>query len=83
MNPTIISIMNNHTVYIINVESKIQTLLSFYLPSSELLKSSDDIRKYRYLITDDKKIVESSQKQNLFKPIKKFDKTYLLMKLSK
>ncbi len=79
------SIIYNNTIYLLGVDSKIQTLLSYYLPSSIILDESDDISKYRYIITPERSPLSKSYvyvKQH-FNPINKFDNHILLMNKSK
>tara|TARA_B100001029_G_C14897797_1_gene359163 strand:- start:74 stop:325 length:252 start_codon:yes stop_codon:yes gene_type:complete len=83
MDKVVISITNSNTIYLHNVNSKIQTLLSYYLPSSRILKSSNDIIMYDYIITADKELLNDDKGETLFKLIKSFDSHYLLMNISK
>ena len=80
---TVLSIININTIYLYNVDSKIQTLLSYYLPSSKLVTSSYDINQSSYLITSDNDILYDSEGNSVFRPIKRFDNHYLLIKINK
>ncbi len=77
------SIINSNTIYLFEVESKIQTLLSFYLPSSQVVERLDDIINYKYLITSDINSLNALNIKPLFKTIKKFDNQFLLINVSK
>ena len=77
------SIAISNTIYLYNVESKIQTLLSFYLPSSEVVKSINDINMYKYLITSNSNNFNSFEEEANFKSIKNFENHVLLMNISK
>ena len=76
-------IISTNTIYLLNVESKIQTLLSFYLPSSIVLKSFDNILMYDYVITSDVNTLETLKGDKSFKTIKKFDNHVLLVNIDK
>ena len=77
------SIINSNTIYLYNVDTKIKTLLSFYLPSSKVLKSTKDFKSFNYIITSDKNLFYPNDKNTLFESIKSFDNHFLLMKTSK
>ena len=77
------SIVKANTIYLYNVDSKIQTLLSYYLPSSRVLKSLDDINNFHYIITSDKNLILDYKDKYLFKSIKSFDNHFLLINISK
>ncbi len=77
------SIIKSNTIYLYDVDSKIQTLLSYYLPSSKILRKDDDIRKYKYLITSDINTLNNINILSFFKSIKKFDNHFLMIKHSK
>ena len=77
------SIISSNTIYLFEVESKIQTLLSFYLPSSQVVQKFDDISNYKYLITSDINSLNALNIKPLFKSIKKFDNQFLLINVSK
>ena len=76
-------IINDNTIYLYNVDSKINTLLRYYLPSAKILESTEDIEKYNYLITSDRQFIQYYQNRYLFKSIKNFDNHFLLMNVSK
>ena len=76
------SIIKSNTIYLFSVESKIQTLLSYYLPSSKVIDRFDAINKYKYVITSDSKSIEKLDLKKLFIPVKKFDNHLLLMNIS-
>ena len=77
------SIISSNTIYLFEVESKIRTLLSFYLPSSQVVQKLDDISNYKYLITSDINSLNDLNIKPLFKSIKKFDNQFLLVNVSK
>ena len=58
---------------------RIQTSLLYYLPSSKIVKSSDDIYIYDYIITSVKNPFNVDQS---YKSIRKFADHILLMKIS-
>ena len=80
---SIASIANANTIYLYNADSKIQTLLSYYLPSSVVIESLNNLDRVDYLITSDKKILDHYSLQSMFKKIKGFDNHYLLMNINK
>ena len=80
---SISSILNYNTIYLYNLDSKIQTLLSYYLPSTKVVKSLDNINISNYIITSDIGILKSFDDKYVFKPVGKFDKNYLLMYIGK
>ena len=82
-NTNVNRIVKSNTIYLINVSSKIETLLSYYLPSSTIVDFSKKSLGYSYIITSDKKVVEASVDKSIFKIIKNFDDNYLLMNISK
>ena len=75
-------IINSNTIYLYEVDSKIQTLLSYYLPSSRIVRNDDNISKYKYLITSDINKFNKLKITNFFKSIKNFDNHFLLIKNS-
>ncbi len=77
------NIIGLNTIYLYKVDSKINTLLRYYLPSSRVLKSSDDIFMYDYIITSDEKVVSKFQKEYLFHSIAGFDNHILLKNIRK
>ena len=77
------SIINSNTIYLFSVESKIQTLLSYYLPVSKVIENDHEIIKYKYVITSDSKTLDKLYERQVFKTIKKFDNHILLMNIGK
>ena len=77
------SIINSNTIYLYDVDTKINTLLSFYLPSSKVLKSTKDFKSFNYIITSDKNLFYPYEKNSSFVSIKSFDNHFLLKKISK
>ena len=77
------SITKSNTIYLYNVESKIQTLLSYYLPSSKIVYSIEDISMYKYIITSNNNSLDNLSENMNYKSIKKFDNYSLLMNISK
>ena len=77
------SIINSNTIYLYNVDSKTNTLLSYYLPSSINVGNSEDIFMYNYIITSDIDFVKKIEAKSLYERIKQFDNHFLLMKRSK
>jgi len=74
------TIINSNTINLFNVDSKIKTLLLYYLPSSKIVNSFDDVRIYDYIITSDNGFFKGDQ---AYKSIKKFENHILLKKISK
>ena len=77
------SIINSNTIYLYKVDTKIKTLLSYYLPSSKVVKNSEDLKMLNYIITSDRSLLYNYKKESLFKSIKKFDNHFLLINISK
>ena len=77
------SIINSNIIYLYKVDTKVKTLLSFYLPSSIVVKSSEDLKMFNYIITSDKNLLHSYKNDSVFRSIKKFDNHFLLMNISK
>ena len=77
------SVVNDNTIYLYNVDSKIKTLLSFYLPSSEIVYSVNNIYSYKYVITSDSDFLNSPEGKSSFKKIKNFDNHFLLLNIVK
>ncbi len=75
-------IINSNTIYLYSLDSKTQTLLSYYLPSSEVVDDFDDFVNHKYVITSDISSINYFNKSKLFKSIKKFDNNILLMNTS-
>ena len=80
---SISSIVNTNTIYLFNVDSKIQTLLSYYLPKSRVVNSTEDLTMHDYIITSDSKFVYEYENKYFFKSIRNFDRHYLLKNISK
>ena len=76
-------IINSNTIYLFTVESKIQTLLSYYLPVSKVIEDENEISEYKYVITSDNKTLDKLYVKKVFKTIKKFDNHILLMNVDK
>ena len=70
-------------VFLYKLETKIQTLLSYYLPSSKVVKSSDDLSLYKYIITSDSDFISYNEQVSKFKLINVFENNYLLVNNSK
>ena len=79
----IASIVKTNTIYLYKVDSKIETLLSYYLPSSIVLNSIENINEYNYIITSDRSSLYDYQRNHVFKLIKNFNNNLLLMNISK
>ena len=77
------SIIKSNTIYLYSLDSKIQTLLLYYLPSSKVVNSSDNISRYKYVITSDREILNTMKGENRFKSIKEFNDHFFLMNISK
>ena len=79
---TVSSIIKKNTIFLFRVDSKIQTLLSYYLPSSNVLEDLNEISTYKYIITSDSNSLEKMNLKKFFITIKKFDNHSLLMNIS-
>ncbi len=77
------SIVNSNTIYLYSVDSKTQTLLSYYLPSFRVVDDLKGIVKYKYLITSSSSFLENLEVKKFFATVKKFDNHYLLKNISK
>ncbi|MBW3041915.1 ArnT family glycosyltransferase [Prochlorococcus marinus] len=77
------SIINSNTIYLLNVESKIQTLLSYYLPSSKIINQNHDFSEYKYIITSNTSDFETFNDNIIFKSISRFPNHVLLINISK
>tara|TARA_B100000965_G_scaffold97268_1_gene79516 strand:- start:2498 stop:4147 length:1650 start_codon:yes stop_codon:yes gene_type:complete len=77
------SIIYKNTIYLYNVDSKINTLLRYYLPSSKVISSLKEINRYNYIITSDKKSLSEFDLNYSFKSINDFDNHFLLMNIRK
>ncbi len=82
-NESVSSVIHSNTVYLIGVDSKIQTLLSYYLPSSKIVDDFNEISKYKYVITADRYFLEKSVINKGFNSINKFDNHIFLVNLTK
>ena len=78
----VLEIINTNTIYLYRVDSKINTLLSYYLPSSKVITSLRDITSYKYLITSDQTLLNSLKENQGFKSIKYYDNHYLLRNIN-
>jgi len=74
------SVVNFNTIYLFSVDSKTQTLLSYYLPSSKVVDDIKKITKYKYVITSNIDKLENQGVNKNFVTVKKFDNHFLLMK---
>ncbi len=77
------SIIKTNTIYLVNVNSKIETLLSYYLPSSERLKMTDQLSLYNYIFTSDVSLVNKLTNNKTFATISNYDHNFLLMNIVK
>ena len=77
------TIIKSNTIYLYNVDSKIMTLLSYYLPFSSIIRSTENVNDYKYIITSDRTLSDIHRSGNLFKEIQNFDNHFLLMNISK
>ena len=75
------SIINSNTIYLFSVDSKIETLLSFYLPSSRIVDDFEVISKYKYVITSNFNLLKKLDLNQFFIPVKKFDNHLLLVNI--
>ncbi len=75
------SIIDSNTIYLYSVESKAQTLLSYYLPSSLVIDNLNGINDYKYIITSNVKYLDRSILKKSFIPVKKFDNHLLLINI--
>ena len=78
---TVSSIIKSNTIYLFSLDSKPQTLLSYYLPSSKVIDDFNEISKYKYVITSESNSFKKLDVQKSFIPIKKFDNNLLLMNI--
>ena len=56
-------------------------LLSYYLPSSNVVDNYENISKYKYVITSDINFLKKSDLKKVFVSVKKFDNHFLLMNI--
>ena len=75
------SIINSNTIYLFSVDSKIETLLSYYLPSSRIVDDFEVISKYKYVITSNFNLLKKLDLNQFFIPVKKFDNHLLLVNI--
>jgi len=75
------SIINSNTIYLFSVDSKIETLLSYYLPSSRIVDDFEVISKYKYVITSNSNLLKKLNLNKFFIPVKKFDNHLLLVNI--
>ncbi|KGG19709.1 ArnT family glycosyltransferase [Prochlorococcus marinus] len=76
------SIINSNTIYLLGVDSKIETLLSYYLPSSRIVDDFEVISKYKYVIISNSNLLKKLNLNQFFIPVKKFDNHLLLVNIA-
>ncbi len=76
------TIINSNTIYLFSLDSKIQTLLSYYLPSSLVVDDFEKLTKYQYVITSDIVNFKNLDINHSFVSVKKFDNHSLLMNIN-
>ncbi len=81
--PIISKIINSNKIYLYEVDSKIQTLLLYYIPLSEVVNSYQEINKNEYVLTSNISKLDSYINSNPFKIIADFEDKILLLKLDK
>ena len=79
----VLSVISSNTIYLIGIDSKIQTLLSYYLPSSKVIKGFEKISKYKYIITSNINSLENLDVKQSFRTVKKIDNILLLNNIRK
>ncbi len=72
-----VDIYNKNQIYLLKLNSKTKTLLSYYLPTTKTVTSLESIPKYSYLITSDPLISVQLNNSNSFKLISRFGYNYL------
>ena len=77
------SIINSNTICLFGLDTKNMTLLSYYLPSSEVIHDYDEVINYKYLITSNINSLEKYDVRKSFVSVKKLDNYLLLMNISK
>jgi len=77
------SIIKSNTIYLFSVESKTQTLLSYYLPSSKVINDFEEINKYKFVITSNSNSLKRYGINQFYTSVKKFDNHILLMNNNK
>tara|TARA_B100000579_G_scaffold434872_1_gene456762 strand:- start:155 stop:1804 length:1650 start_codon:yes stop_codon:yes gene_type:complete len=75
------SIISSNTIYLYSVDSKTQTLLSYYLPSSKVVDDFKLVGKYKYVITSNSNYVNQFYEKRIFIPLKKFHNHLLLINI--
>ena len=63
------TLVKSNTIYLYGVDSKIQTLLAYYLPSTKVIDDFDDLSKYKYLITSISSSLGKSNVKQYFRPV--------------
>ncbi len=76
------SIINSNTIYLFSVDSKTQTLLSYYLPTSKVVYEFEGLSKYKYVITSKTNSLKETNLRQFFKPVKEFNNHLLLINIS-
>tara|TARA_Y100001968_G_scaffold111211_1_gene100691 strand:+ start:203 stop:1852 length:1650 start_codon:yes stop_codon:yes gene_type:complete len=76
------SIVKSNTIYLYSLDTKIQTLLSYYLPSSKVLYDLNEITKYKYIITSNINSLGNSDIKDSFVSVKKIYNHLLLKNIS-
>tara|TARA_Y100001968_G_scaffold144803_1_gene132209 strand:- start:125 stop:622 length:498 start_codon:yes stop_codon:yes gene_type:complete len=77
------SIVKENTIYFYKLDNKIETLLSYYLPSSKIIKSSESINNYKYIVTSDSELINNLEDNSGFRVSREFDDNFLLINISK
>ncbi len=72
-------IINTNTIYLLRVDSKIETLLLYYLPSSKIIDDFDQISNFKYVITSNSYLLDTLDFKKTFSSIKKFENHILLI----
>ena len=82
-NNNVSSIITSNTIYLYDLDSKTETLLSFYLPSSIVVNSFDDLVLDNFVITSKNNNLTSLSEIYRFKSISNSDNKFLLIKIRK
>ena len=77
------SIVRVNTIYLYNVDSKINTLLKYYLPSSKVVNSNENLDMYDFIITSDRNLIYDREYKIKFELIKEFNNQLFLMNIIK
>ena len=77
------SIVRINTIYLYNVDSKINTLLKYYLPSSKVVNSNENLDMYDFIITSDRNLIYDREYKIKFELIKEFNNQLFLMNIIK